>query len=156
MRMMLMMLALCAGLMMLALNRASASTVVDLSPVAVPLIEIGITLLGAALLWLLRRLIGVIEQRAGMQLDEQMRRRLQDALYYAVEYARARVAGAASGPVTVDLRSAMAAEAARYAMQAVPQALSHFGIDRPRLIEMIEARLGADINGDGVVGRPQG
>ncbi|NBN63093.1 inadl protein [Pannonibacter tanglangensis] len=156
MRMMLMMLALCAGLMMLALNRASASTVVDLSPVAVPLIEIGITLLGAALLWLLRRLIGVIEQRTGMQLDEQMRRRLQDALYYAVEYARARVAGAASGPVTVDVRSAMAAEAARYAMQAVPQALSHFGIDRARLIEMIEARLGTDINGDGVVGRPQG
>lgn len=153
---MMMTLALGAGLMMLALNPAAASTVVDLSPMAAPVIEIGLTLLAGALLWLLRRAIAVFEDRADMQLDEQMRARLQDALFYAVDFARAKVASAAAGPLTVDVKSQLVAEAARYAMAAVPQALTYFGIDRGRLVEMIEARLGADLNGDGVVGRSQG
>lgn len=152
---MMMTLALGAGLLLLALSPAAASTVVDLSPMAAPVIEIGLTLLAGGLLWLLRRAIAVFEDRADMQLDEQMRARLQDALFYAVDFARAKVAGAA-GPLTVDLRNELVAEAARYAMAAVPGALTYFGIDRARLVEMIEARLGADLNGDGVVGRSQG
>lgn len=153
MRMMMMTLALCAGLMMLGFNPAAASSVVDLSPVAAPVIEIGLTLLAGGLLWLLRRAIAVFEDRADMQLDEQMRARLQDALFYAVDFARAKVSGAASGPLAVDVKNELVAEAARYAVAAVPQALAYFGIDRARLVEMIEARLGADIDGDGVVGR---
>ncbi|MCY1704471.1 inadl protein [Pannonibacter sp. SL95] len=153
---MMMTLALGAGLLLLALNPAAASTVVDLSPMAAPVIEIGLTLLAGALLWLLRRAIAVFEDRADMQLDEQMRARLQDALFYAVDFARSKVGRVTAGPLTVDLRNEMVAEAARYAMAAVPQALTYFGIDRGRLVEMIEARLGADLNGDGVVGRSQG
>ncbi|MCY1707743.1 inadl protein [Pannonibacter sp. SL95] len=153
---MMMTLALGAGLLLLALNPAAASTVVDLSPMAAPVIEIGLTLLVGALLWLLRRAIAVFEDRADMQLDEQMRARLQDALFYAVDFARSKVGRVTAGPLTVDLRNEMVAEAARYAMAAVPQALTYFGIDRGRLVEMIEARLGADLNGDGVVGRSQG
>lgn len=150
---MMMTLALGAGLLLLALNPAAASTVVDLSPMAAPVIEIGLTLLAGALLWLLRKAIAVFEDRADMQLDEQMRARLQDALFYAVDFARAKVAGAAAGPLTVDVKNELVAEAARYAMAAVPQALTYFGINRARLVEMIEARLGTDLNGDGVVGR---
>lgn len=131
---------------------AAGETVVDFSPLLPGLIEGVLLALGGALVWLARRGLQLLEDRTNIQLDEQMKKRVDDAIFYAVDFARARVPEASSWPVQVDVRNALVATAANYALAAVPAALDYFGVTRERLSDMIEARLAIDLNGDGLIG----
>ncbi|WP_186415426.1 inadl protein [Pannonibacter sp. P2PFMT1] len=131
---------------------AASETVVDFSPLLPGLIEGVLLALGGALVWLGRRGLQLLEDRTNIQLDEQMKTRVDDAIFYAVDFARARVPEASSWPVQVDVRNALVATAANYALAAVPAALDYFGVTRERLEDMIEARLAIDLNGDGLIG----
>ncbi|MFN4124418.1 inadl protein [Pannonibacter indicus] len=131
---------------------AASETVVDFSPLLPGLIEGVLLALGGALVWLGRRGLQLLEDKTNIQLDEQMKKRVDDAIFYAVDFARARVPEASSWPVQVDVRNALVATAANYALAAVPAALDYFGVTRERLEDMIEARLAIDLNGDGLIG----
>lgn len=131
---------------------SAAETVVDFSPLLPGLIEGVLLALAGALVWLGRRGLQLLEDKTNIQLDEQMKKRVDDAIFYAVDFARARVPEASSWPVQVDVRNAMVATAANYALAAVPAALEYFGVTRERLEDMIEARLAIDLNGDGLIG----
>lgn len=131
---------------------AAGETMVDFSPLLPGLIEGVLLALGGALVWLGRRGLQLLEDKTNIQLDEQMKKRVDDAIFYAVDFARARVPEASSWPVQVDVRNAMVATASNYALAAVPAALEYFGVTRERLEDMIEARLAIDLNGDGLIG----
>ncbi|AXS39286.1 hypothetical protein [Breoghania sp. L-A4] len=139
-----------AALCLIATVPASAATdgLIDFSP----LIEPAFAVLGSALVATGGYLVTRIARALNLNIDAQQRSVIDQALYQAVGYGQSWARDALAGGVRINVQSAIIEHAAEYAIVAVPQALAHFGIDRDRLMDMLEARLGFDLNGDGAVG----
>lgn len=129
---------------------ASAATdgLIDFSP----LIEPAFAILGSVLVAAGGYLVTRIARALNLNIDAQQRSVIDQALYQAVGYGQSWAREALAGGVRIKVQSAIIEQAADYAIEAVPQALRHFGIDRDRLMDMLEARLGFDLDGDGAVG----
>ncbi len=131
----------------------AADTTVDLSGTLGRVLDILLTGLAAVALWLGRKGIDALQERTGLELDEQLKNRIDEALFRALHYGKAKTLAAVEGrSITVDVKSELLAHALDYAQEAVPQALEYFGVDRARLLNMLEARLGVDLDHDGDVG----
>ena len=120
-----------------------AAAVVDLQP----LIETALGLIATAVMGLaifaIRALNAWLAAKLGHQNlvnEDMVRGYLSDALDRAVSYAKTKVDDADWSKV--DVKSALIAEAARYAMTRVPDAINHFNLTEEDIAEMIEARLG--------------
>lgn len=130
-------------------------TVVDISGLLGPVVEFVFMAIGAGVLWLGRKALGEMEAKTNIQLDEQMKHRVDDALLKAVNFGKSRASDFVKRGVKIDVRNEIIANAVNYAQAAIPGTLEYFGITRDRLIDMIEARVGFDIDGDGdVAGTP--
>lgn len=131
----------------------AAETVVDFTSMLEPVVTAVIGVAGAAILWLARKAISAFQDRTDMELDEQLVNRLNMALFHAIKYGEGKALEALKGrAIRVDFKNELVAHAAKYAMTKVPDTLSYFNIDRDSLVDMIEARLEIDIDGDGNIG----
>ncbi|MCK7615167.1 inadl protein [Roseibium sediminicola] len=149
----------CAALMALVLfpvSAMAADTSVDLSGLVEPAAQIVVAVLGAFALWLARKAVDAFQERTGLELDGQLKQKVDDALFNAVQFGKAKVLTKVKGrQVTFDVRSEVLRHAISYAQGAVPEALAYFDIDQARLYDLLEARLGIDLDLDGdIAGRP--
>ncbi len=120
---------------------AAGATTVDLSGVA----GIIVSGIAAGVLWLgrvgINALVGYIQQKAKLELDDHIREYLYRALEQAAVIAETRLTEITDMSLSrVDLRNAALAHAVNYVIDRVPDALEHFGITPAALTAMIEAR----------------
>lgn len=135
-------LLLCLASLPAWADAPSGATTVDFTP----LIATGVTLLSGIVAMLgrtaVRALVAYLEHKTRMELDAHTRDYLDAALVRAIDWGTSRAEQAlGAGAPTVDLRNAAVAQAAQYALERVPDALEHFGIDGDGLKAMVEARL---------------
>jgi len=120
------------------------ATSIDLSPLFEQLIQLLAAVLLGVGLWAARRLLRWLETNAytaqivrDRQLEQVMEKAVRGAVGYAEEWAyqlgkdRARV----------DVRNEMAREAVRYVLHSVPAAVTHFGLTRERVAQLVYSRL---------------
>lgn len=134
----------------------AADTIVDFTQYLKPAFEGVLAAVGVLALWLGRKVVSAIQERAGIELDDQLRARVDDALKLAIQFGKGRVLKFAEGRrVEIDVRSEVLKHALIYAQESVPDALNYFDIDQARLHDMLEARLGIDLDLDGdIAGKP--
>ncbi|MBO6507413.1 MAG: inadl protein [Roseibium sp.] len=134
----------------------AAETTVDFSSLVEPAVNGVFAVIGTVVLWLGKKALNAFELRTGLELDQQYAERLDRALMRAVDYGKSKALQVAKEHASeVDVRNELLATAASYALNSVPDALEHFNIDRERLIDMLEARIGVDLDRDGdVAGKP--
>lgn len=111
---------------------------IDLRPL---LNEIVLPLVGAAALWLATWLATRIAGWLKISRDDRVRAYLEKALLLAIDYGKSRLEQ--GGPLTFQVKSQIVAAAANYAVEHVPGALKHFGVDQEGLRRMLAARLEA-------------
>jgi len=121
---------------------AGDGTTVDLSPLLVTVVGTVGTAITAIVGILARALVRSIERRTGLEVDAHTRDYLEKALDRAISYGTAKAeAFVAKQAEPIDLHNTTVALAAQYALDRVPGALKHFGIDDISLHNMVEARL---------------
>ena len=101
------------------------------------LVPIVLPLLSSLGVWGLWKLIAL----TGLKIDDTQRAVVQSGLQYAINYASTKIASSTPDKIPVNVKSAVVAEAAQYALAHIPDALAHFAIDPAKLATMIEARL---------------
>lgn len=145
------------ALVLFPLPALAASTTVDFSGIVEPLVSGVFAVIGAAIVWLARKGVSALESKLDIELDDQLANRLDHALIRAVTYGETKAVEMIKrhGVKEVDFRSELLAAAAQYATDSVPDALRYFDIDQARLIQMIEARVGVDLDADGFIGKPE-
>ncbi|WP_420411588.1 inadl protein [Roseibium sp.] len=131
---------------------AFAQTTVDFSPVIEQVIGGVFSVVGVAAVWLLNKALDAFKERTGIELDDQYARRLDGALWNAINYGQVKAQETLAKHGKIDIRNELLANAINYAMESVPDALKHFDISQDRLLDMLEARLGMDLDGDGAIG----
>ncbi|MCX2722629.1 inadl protein [Roseibium salinum] len=133
----------------------AADTTVDLTILTGNVLELVLTGLSAVALWLVRKGIDALRERTGLELDDQLKSRIDDALFQALQYGKSKVLTALQEQtLTVDVRNEVVKHAIDYAQASVPGALDYFDISPARLVDMLEARLGLDLDLDGdIAGR---
>lgn len=112
------------------------NTAVSLAPAIDAVLAALAALLLALGTFAIQRLLGWLK----LSQDEKVRAYLEDALQNGIAFARARVSSRAVG--SIDVKSAVVAEAANYAIARVPDALKRFGIDQDGVRDLVQARLG--------------
>ncbi len=132
---------------------AAQAATIDLSPLLTSVLDIVFPVVGVVLLYFVRRALNAFEERTNIQLDAQLKERLNEALMNGVRYGRSRVEQKYSTrSLTIEAKNELIAHAASYAVKAVPAAIDYFKLSSERLTELLEARLQQDLNGDGVIG----
>lgn len=121
---------------------SAASSTVSLSPIIgtiTTLLSVVITGIGGVAL---KIFYAFLKDKAGIELDAQVRAYLDQALTNAVSYGKLKVEGIVdANTAAVDVHSEVVAQALDYITAQVPDALAHFGIDDDGLKRLIEARL---------------
>ena len=82
----------------------------------------------------------LLRRKFNLDIDASHREALQTALTNGAGLLLGKIGGAASGK-KLDLKSVVLAEAVNYVLQAVPDAIRHFGIPPESLAEKILAKL---------------
>ncbi len=132
---------------------ALAQTTVNLLPIFEPVLSAVATTIGLAAVWLLNKAIDAFRARVGIELEDQHRVALQEAILYGVSYGENKaLAVLRKHGSAVDFKTELMAAAAEYIASAVPEAIEYFEISEKRLVEMIESRVGVDIDGNVSVG----
>ena len=137
------------GLALAAQALAADGTAVDvaslwaqIAPSIAAVLVAGIGVLGG---WVLKRL-GAVLQRYGDVLHVDLEATYRDSLHSAAEtgvnLALSRI-GTAIGPIGIDLKSQILAEALRWVIASVPDAIAYLGLTPDRLGPLVEAKLGA-------------
>ncbi|WP_366653708.1 hypothetical protein [Fodinicurvata sp. EGI_FJ10296] len=109
----------------------------DLSPVLETVINVGAAMLLGAGSWAAKRLA----DRLGIEAESDLSRRLQDAVGWAVSYARSRAVDQGADLARVEVRNAVVADAIGYIGGHVPQTVRRLGLTDAAVAEMVEARL---------------
>lgn len=133
----------------LAATAAHAETV-DFAPIVTPAVEaIGtvVAALAVPLVWYGVKLLSAKLHISGLEIDAAQRAVVDQAMQKAIGFAVSKVQDMVKGkPLTIDVKNAMVAEAANFAIAHAPEALDHFGIGpdeiATKLKAMVEARLG--------------
>lgn len=113
---------------------------IDFGPI---LVDAVIPMLAAVLMALGGWAIRWAGRRLKLAADAEIRVYLEQALERGVAYGAGKAAALAAGRARIEVRNAAVAEGAQYVVNAVPDALRHFGITPGRLERMLEARLPA-------------
>ncbi|MGH0003971.1 hypothetical protein ACQU0X_28185 [Pseudovibrio ascidiaceicola] len=144
-------LSLCLALAFIPVPAQAAA--IDLSPVLAPVLDIVFPVFGVVLLFFARRALSLFEERTNIQLDDQLKARFNEALLNGVMFGKSKIKEKYSNkPLTVETQNEIVGHAVNYAVKAVPGAIDYFGLSTGRIIELAEARLQQDLNGDGLIG----
>jgi hypothetical protein len=123
-----------------ALAEQIPSTTVDLDPAVQSLLGY----VSAAISALVAATIGILTARfyrwAGINIEAKDREALHSAIMTGVNAGLGKVAGMIGGRA-VDVHSTVLAEALRYVLASVPDAIRRFGLTDDRLRQMITAKL---------------
>ncbi|MGH0003183.1 hypothetical protein ACQU0X_24195 [Pseudovibrio ascidiaceicola] len=126
---------------------------IDLSPILAPVLDIVFPVFGVVLIYLAKRTLNAFEDRTNIQLDNQLKERLNEALMNGVMFGKSKIKEKySSRSLTIDTQNEIVGHAVNYAAKAVPGAIEYFGLTTGRIIELAEARLQQDLNGDGRIG----
>ena len=127
---------------------ASDQTITAVTEFPIPTNEIIILLIGlvfSALVgcvgWIVLRLNGVVKKYLNIQIDAKTREYLETALMSGLAWAETKAVERAEKlkqPTTKDQKIGQAAD---YVIDRIPDALTHFGLDRGSIVQLIEARL---------------
>jgi hypothetical protein len=107
-----------------------------------PIIEVVLGLLAAAVLTAGTYAIKKVADKFGIDVEGALASRLQDGLYFAVEFAQQRLAEKGK-KYTIETERELVADAVNYIINSFPDTIAALGITEARLIELIEARLNA-------------
>jgi len=113
---------------------------IDFSPLLGMLIDTLAAALTAVGVWAVARL----GRKLGLEADDRVRLYLDDALARGIGYAREQAKRAAADLGKVELRSTIAAEAASYVIDRVPDAVRHFKLGPEEVKRLVEARLAGE------------
>ncbi len=129
-------------------------TILDLSGVFGWALSFAVMLIGGATSWALKMAASYLKAKTGIELDDNTRKYLNDAIQKGLQYGANRVERLLHEHSKIDVKRELIATASRYVLEAVPDALEKFDITEERLVNMIEARLNYDLDGDGDIGLP--
>ena len=129
---------------------AADGTTVTLAPLVDELLSGLATAALAGLLWLINRAAEWLKLRS----DSEVRRYLEQAAYAGIALARSKASGALDGRLSIDVKSAMAAEVGQYLVDRVPAALRRFGLTGDALSDYILARIPDASDAGGVLTLP--
>lgn len=110
---------------------------VDLTPIVTTALEFIAVVFGAAATWALRLLM----RKLRLSADNEVRLYLEAALQAGLGAGLAKARNMATDTPKIELKSAVVAEAANYAIARVPDALKRFGLTDDAVREMVLARL---------------
>ena len=123
----------------------------DLGTILAPALDVAVLLVLGVAAHFVKRGIDQLGLLTGIKLDDQARFLIDDVLAKALNFGKQKALSKASG-VSLATKSEILNNAADYALTSIPDALADFGIDRERVINMLEARLEIDLDRDGRVG----
>ncbi len=129
-------------------------TILDLSGVLEWALSFIVMLIGGAASWALKMLADFLRTKTGIELDDSTRKYLNDAIDKGIQYGASKVEQLLEDKAEIDVKNQIVAIAGKYVLDAVPGALEKFEITEERLTNMIEARIGVDLDGDGDIGQP--
>lgn len=115
----------------------NSNLVIDLSPVLQLIIET----LGAVVLALATWVVGKFGKKIGLENDAKIRAYLDEAIKNGVAFAEQKLKEQADKIDEIDVKNVKVAEAANYVINAVPDAIKHFGVSPEKLKDLITARL---------------
>ena len=98
-------------------------------------------ILGVAGTWIAIRVAKLV----GAKRDSEIRYYLESTILTGKDLAKKRVKERIDSGVSLNVKSEVVAEAARYVRDRVPDALKHFNISSESVADMVEARLGMNI-----------
>lgn len=107
-----------------------------------PVLNLGIDLLALVLMALGSWAIARLGRKFGLEADDQIRVYLGEALVSGIGWAKEQARKRSQDMARIEVRNKLAAEAAGYVIERVPDAVKRFGLDRQRIEKLIEARLG--------------
>ncbi|MGG9998669.1 hypothetical protein ACQU0X_01090 [Pseudovibrio ascidiaceicola] len=128
------------------------TSLIDFTPLVGMFLDGLFTALLGGAVYLGRRGLAAFEEKTGLQFDDQMKARVDDAIMHGVEYAKTKVKLMTPKEIVYNPRSAAVGIAADYVIESVPSALAYFGVTQDALLDKIEARLGIDLDLDGDIG----
>lgn len=120
-----------------ALAAEVTATPVDFRPLWGYGVELLVAVLGVLGTWAISRLSAWL----GLRQGDSMRAYVDDAFMRALQYAAEQALAQGKSLAKVEVRNELVAIAAKYAVETVPDALRHFGIDGPGLEKRLLARL---------------
>ncbi len=118
---------------------AVATSTVDLSPILNPLIEIAGLVLSGFAMWALQR----VATHFGISTKSALFQAVLGATDRGIAYAQ-NVVEARADTATVDVKNAVAAEAANYVTSKMPEALNKLGMTEQHVADLVLARLPQD------------
>lgn len=128
---------LSAGAMALAPTLALAATI-DANPGAAFVLEAVLAALGVVVAWGVK----VLADRVGLDRDSDLRRLFEEASLNGLAYARGQL-GERFDQIDLDweVEDEAVAEAAQYVLDAIPDTLRHFRLDKEGVTKRLRARL---------------
>lgn len=114
------------------------ATTVDVSSIINVLIPFVVVVLGLLLTWLTKKLAKWLGLKADSEAAQFIESAAQKALALAQDNLKQRIEGK---PISIDVRNALAAEAAIYLIEAVPTRLKQLGITAEQVQKLLEARI---------------
>jgi hypothetical protein len=133
---------------------ADENTTVNLAPFWSSLLEYLVPVIGVLITALVAWAATLFQRLTGVNIDAKHRAALQSALETGVNYGLAK-AGDKAKNLTVDVRSAIVADAITWVEKSVPDAVKHFGITPETVAEMAAAKLQvADPNAPSIPAAP--
>lgn len=103
--------------------------------------------LGTFIAFVAHKALDKLQEKTGIEIDEKHRAVIDAGLQKAVDYAKVKLSDKARNLGDFNIQSEFISTAANYALDSIPDALEHFGIDVPQLEKMLQARLAAHLNG---------
>ncbi len=132
-----------------AADAAAASTSIDFQSVATLVLAALAAAVAAIARVGVKALTGYLETKTGIELDASTRAYLNTALDSAVGWATLKASERLGRqPISIDVKSAVVADAANYLLDRVPDALAHFSLTNADVEQLIEARLTGMFNVD--------
>jgi hypothetical protein len=126
--------------LLLAVSAARADTLVALGHIWSGLEPFIIAALGALISAAAGWLVYLINKKLGLSIDDSLRDSLQTAAANAAGLVLAQVGNRLAG-VTLDVRSALVADAVNYVLEAAPDAVAHFGLTPEAVAQKVLALL---------------
>lgn len=121
---------------------AAGEYTINIAPTVQTFIELGFVALSAVVAWLVGGLVSMLRQKTGIQIDDSMRFYIDQAILNGLRFAREKALDGGGSIHNPAVKNQMVALAAAYALDKVPDALKHFGLDdEDRLKELVVARL---------------
>jgi len=146
--------ALAAPVLLLpAVSAARADALVVVGDIWTGLVPYVVAVIGALISAAVGWLVYLVNKKLGLSIDDSLRDSLQTAAANAAGLVLAGLGSRLSG-MTLDVRSALVADAVNYVLKAAPDAVAHFGLTPEAVAQKILALLpqvagGAPAAGEG-------